>query len=920
MCPQHLEKEESKMTEDLPRDDEDDSIERSSDHLKDVPDEDLERLLNRIRRLEEEDEAETGAASPPSFALPEEIAGYRIRRLLGRGGMGLVYLAEQDNPRRAVALKVLREDIITARMLRRFEFEASALARLEHPAIARIYEAGTAAMPQGTRPFFAMELVQGLPITEWVAGRSLSLRGRIELFVRLCHGVQYAHDKGVLHRDLKPSNVLVGEDGQPRILDFGVARPLEPEDSSESSLTLAGQRVGTLAYMSPEQWTARADDVDTRSDVYSLGLLLYELLAGRRPYEVEGLPLPAAVRIVCESVPAPLGRVDRGLRGDVEIIAAKALEKEPGRRYGSVREIAADLERWLRGEPIVARAASTLYILGKLVRRHRPVVAGLATALVAVIATLLVVVVSRSAVQAAAERATNHLEVAGEMLIAIGNRWLGTGGDLGKTEEDAELARQIRSRALEIWTSEDPRTYALVHNLATRLDEGGLLQDAEELYRDALEGRSRLLGEDSDEALQTMGNLGNALAMRIEKREEARALLDKVWRILRERHGESDPRTIGARSDLQLLEVGLFPTEANLQALRETYEDRRRVRGPSHAETLDSMLNLADALSFARELDEASELASEALLELVEGNGEPRAAARALHVLGIVAVSREQTDPDALRQALVCLEAARLGQKRSSLASEQVAIATAISLAVTLTHMRRFEWAERVVDEAVKKCIDFYGNEGAETCRALNGRAELYYRQGRFEHALREYREVLDLRRRIPGVPKAELIGTLVTVAALEIEAGNLTEAERLLLEATTSRFCIENPQDERTIVARNSNVELLIKRGEYERALEEASALVQFAEERGQVAGEHYATFLFNRGLALLRLRDWAGAIADLESCANWFLDPRRGGDSKARSLLGYLVEATIGLGDGARVEKYQRRLENWDRTHGDR
>jgi tRNA A-37 threonylcarbamoyl transferase component Bud32 len=314
------------------------------------------------------------AAANGSAALPSSIGRFRIIRLLGEGGMGLVYEAEQDNPRRIVALKVIRAGYADKVMLRRFENETQALGRLQHPGIAQIYEAGTAETAFGLQPYFAMELVHGLSLREYCEAQKRNTRQRLELVARICDAVQHAHGRGLIHRDLKPANIVVDEEGQPRILDFGIAR-LTDSDAQATRQTDLGQLVGTLAYMSPEQVLGEPAEIDTRSDVYSIGLILYGLLAGELPYTI-GYQLQEAIRTIREEEGTALSSFNRNFRGDIETIVAKALEKDKTRRYASAAELAADIRRYLRDEPIVARPASATYQLRKLARRHRALVIG----------------------------------------------------------------------------------------------------------------------------------------------------------------------------------------------------------------------------------------------------------------------------------------------------------------------------------------------------------------------------------------------------------------------------------------------------------------------------------------------------------------------------------------------------------------
>jgi non-specific serine/threonine protein kinase/serine/threonine-protein kinase len=305
-------------------------------------------------------------AEAEELSHPERIGAYRIRRPLGFGGMGVVYLAEQDSPKRAVALKLLRFDSASPRQIERFEREAELLGRLAHPGIARVYEAGWAETETGRRPFYAMEYVEGQALHEFVSAHGLDLGAKLKLVSQVAEAAHYAHERGVVHRDLKPSNVLVDERGEPRVLDFGVARSL----GTDSNATQTGQLVGTLSYMSPEQASGR-NQVDSRSDVYSLGVILYELLTGRLPVQTEGLALHEAVRRVREEEPIAAGSVRKELKGDLETVLDRALAKEPERRYASAAEFAEDLRLFLDHRPIRARRPTAPYVAWKLVRRHR---------------------------------------------------------------------------------------------------------------------------------------------------------------------------------------------------------------------------------------------------------------------------------------------------------------------------------------------------------------------------------------------------------------------------------------------------------------------------------------------------------------------------------------------------------------------
>jgi eukaryotic-like serine/threonine-protein kinase len=330
-------------------------------------------------------------APPPQgrLGLPDRVGRYRVLHLLGEGGMGAVYEAEQDSPHRLVALKVIRPSLLSPAFLKRFAQEVEILGRLRHPGIAQIYEAGVA---EDAQPFFAMEFIRGLPLDEYTNRHGLDPAARVGLLARVADAVQHAHDRGIIHRDLKPANILVDETGQPKVLDFGVARATGADLLTAAGLTRTGQLLGTPNYMSPEQVAADPAAIDQRADVYALGIILFELLAHQLPHQLENRPLAEAARLILEHDPPRLGSIHPELRGDVETIVAKVLEKDPARRYQTAADLAADLRRWLAHEPILARPPSALYHLRKFARRHTGLVGGVAATMAALVLGLVTTV------------------------------------------------------------------------------------------------------------------------------------------------------------------------------------------------------------------------------------------------------------------------------------------------------------------------------------------------------------------------------------------------------------------------------------------------------------------------------------------------------------------------------------------------
>ena len=346
---------------------------------------------------------DTQTAAPTVKRIPKRIGHYHVRRAIASGGMGTVYEATQEHPRRTVAIKVMRHGITSPRALRRFEYESQILARLHHPGIAHVYEADWHEEDGERLPYFAMEYIPNAkPLLRYADDKHLPARARLELFIDVCQAVHHGHQRGVIHRDLKPGNILVDPEGQVKIIDFGVARCTDADLNLTALQTSVGEMVGTLKYMSPEQCEADPHDLDIRSDIYSLGVLLFELLSGRLPYDLYSAPIISAPRVICEEPPTRLSSINRSLRGDIETIVAKALEKDRQRRYQSTLALGEDIEHYLNDEPILARPPSAVYRLRKLVRRRRVPLGAAA----AVFVMALIVVATQG--QAWAERQERH--------------------------------------------------------------------------------------------------------------------------------------------------------------------------------------------------------------------------------------------------------------------------------------------------------------------------------------------------------------------------------------------------------------------------------------------------------------------------------------------------------------------------------
>jgi tetratricopeptide (TPR) repeat protein len=515
-------------------------------------------------------------------AAPAKIGKFQIIRLLGEGGMGVVYEAEQEQPRRTVALKLLKPGYATPEILRRFEQESQALAKLQHAGIAQIHEVGSS--PQ---PYLVMELIRGESLLRYAESQQLNTRERLALMVKICEAVHHAHQRGIIHRDLKPGNICVDQSGQPKILDFGVARMMNG-DPHATAQTYSGQIVGTMAYMSPEQVLGDPLDLDTRSDVYSLGVTLFQLLAGRLPYPVSH-NLHEAIPAIRDRAATPLGSIDCAFRGDIETIVAKTLEKDKTRRYSSAAELASDIGRHLRDEPVMARPATLSYHLWKFARRHRPAVA--ATAAVVIALVVGVVVSAREATLAIAEKARADAinEFLEHDLLAQASAAAQARPDT-TPDPDLKVRTTLDRAAARIAGKFDKQPLV---EASIRRTIGKAYKDLG-LYPDAHRQLERALGlqRSNPESLQTMNDIAEVFVDE-SKYREAEPLFLRVLEKRRRVQGERDPATLNTMNAL----AAVYANEgryADAEPLyREVLQVRRQLLGEKHPDTLLSINNLA---------------------------------------------------------------------------------------------------------------------------------------------------------------------------------------------------------------------------------------------------------------------------------------------------------------------------------------
>jgi len=409
--------------------------------------------------------------------------------------MSAVFQATQENPHRVVALKTMRLGLASDEARRRFRYESEVLGRLRHPAIAQVYQAGTWRDPLTGEalPFFAMELVDGaLPLTTYVRERGLSLERALELFIEVCDAVSHGHQLGVIHRDLKPQNVLVDAAGRPKVIDFGIARATQTDKGAAATLlTEAGQVLGTLQYMAPEQLDALPDEIDTRVDVYALGVMLYELLAGRPPHDPHGQPITAFARHVKQHRPPLPSSLEQGFAlgahaRDLDWITSAAIAPEKHERYRAVSELAADLRRFLCSEAVSVGPPSTIYHVRKFVRRNKALVAGAAGVFVVLIAGIVGTTWQMLRAEASAEDAriqtTRAEKSADEAQLQANRAERISDFTQGKSEEAAACGERAMEGLLALWGERAYSTPAAA-TFAQVLRDVGRLEEAESIAR-----------------------------------------------------------------------------------------------------------------------------------------------------------------------------------------------------------------------------------------------------------------------------------------------------------------------------------------------------------------------------------------------------------------------------------------------------
>ncbi len=806
---------------------------------------------------------------PAPVALPR-IPGCDEVCEIRRGGQGIVYSAVQRSTKRRVAVKVLLDGAFaSAAGRRRFEREIDLVAGLRHTHIVNVYDSG---VTDDGRPYLVMEFVDGLPLDQFVqkllAGHSgeLGAKELLRLFVKVCDAVTYAHRRGVIHRDLKPGNVLVDSAGEPRVCDFGLAKETGGEGADESmAVSVSGQFMGSLPWASPEQLDGRAAPVDTRSDVYALGVILFQLVTGRFPYDVTG-----GIRVAFDSIlraePARPSAIGPGLDDEIDTIILKCLAKDPGRRYQSAGELERDIRHYLAGEPIEAKRDSAWYTLRKNLRRYRLIAGASLVVLIAVIAALGVSVSSwRSAVRArdeAREESARRAaigEFLGRMLTSV---------DPGRDGREVRFLEVINKAAgdLDGTMKDQPVVAAEIHRtLGSTYSALGMFDEAEKQMSTAQESAARSLGARHATTLMAESDLAWILAMRgrlDEGEGKSRAALEGLQATV----GLQNAVALHAMTSLgDILSLRGKNDEAE-KLLRGALAGQRQLIGDAAPDTLTTINALAVLLKRTGHLEEAERLLRQALeLELKRGGPDDPDVLTTLSNLALVLQSAGKLDDSEAMQRET------LARRRRVLGEEhQETLTSTSNLATLLMARRKNEEARELLERVAETGTRTQGAESVLTLTAMNNLAKVLQDLGRLEEAEGMFRRTLDARRRVMGPEHSMTLLTASNLAAVLDARGKSDESLKLGREVLEARRRTLGENNMDTIISKNNLGSQLQRLGKPEEAVPLFDEACRAA--AASLPADHFYIGLFrgNYGRCLAAMGRTEAAVTELAaSCA---------------------------------------------------
>lgn len=715
-----------------------------------------------------------------SSHAPVSIGKFRVLRELGRGGMSVVYECEQDQPSRRVAVKLMDGRLSSPAMNRRLRLEAEILGRLRHECIATVYEAGATLPSEGSRSYFAMELVEGIPLTEYVEREELDIRDRLELLARVAGGVDHAHQKGVIHRDLKPSNILVTPAGVPKILDFGIARVTDADVMTTTMHTSAGAILGTIAYMSPEQASADPAAIDTRSDVYSLGVLGFELLSGRLPHDVNNTPIHEAVRRIREDAPTLLATLNTSLRGDIDTMIAKALEADPDRRYASASAFADDLRRYLSDQPIAARPPSTIYQLRKFSRRNKALVSavlaiGIALSCATVVSIGFAVSAERS--RGKAQAALDDLRVVSDyqasQLSVIDPQQMGV--------RLAEALRGERERALRDAGVDSEQIPVELERLQTELVGVNFTEIASEAVIRKL---SDMAAADIEVRFGGRPMIASTLLAGLAEAmiepgllEEGRELRDRAIAIRAAHLGRDHPDTV----QLELIGLSELHKDNKLVWAERVYSILSEASDPGEERILDI------AVFYANELIEAGDQRGIAIFNRHVNafartySADPETSIRVLLLQQDFA--KRNGEPPSINEIRALYVDAR-----EEIPGHELAEVAWFRLYRRLHSSGEHEAALDLLEPKFEQSVQENGVTHRLTVRLRTHRAQLLEELGRLEESADEYERLIEAKELLPGREESETAKDRHNLAFVRFRQGRYEEAEALFVESLVDR------------------------------------------------------------------------------------------------------------------------------------